>query len=225
VRSKSTATDLVSEADERAEEAVVEFIRARRPDDGVVAEESAARESATGLRWLIDPLDGTINYLYGIPHWCVSVACADADGALAGAVFDPSRDELFTAARGAGAESEPPGFRRAGRLGDGLFLSRLPPEQIPGAWDETQAAARAAGRDPAALTLTSFARLQWTDEGQAQHAAETLRGLRQAGVQQIVLQFAAGTNPHPLDTASHSMTDARTSLERFLSVVRPAAGL
>jgi myo-inositol-1(or 4)-monophosphatase len=103
VRSKSTSTDLVSEADERAEQAVVAFIRDRRPHDGLVAEEGSAWESTTGFRWLVDPLDGTINYLYGIPHWCVSVACADANGAIAGAVFDPSRDELFTTARGAGA--------------------------------------------------------------------------------------------------------------------------
>jgi myo-inositol-1(or 4)-monophosphatase len=92
----------VSEADLRAEQAVVAFIRARRPGDGLIAEEGTAEASATGLRWLIDPLDGTVNYLYGLPHWCVSVACADADGAIAGAVYDPSRDELFTAARGAG---------------------------------------------------------------------------------------------------------------------------
>lgn len=103
MRSKSTATDLVSEADERAEQAVVAYLAARRPHDGLVAEEGSATESTSGLRWLVDPLDGTINYLYGIPHWCVSVACADADGAIAGAVFDPIRGELFTAARGAGA--------------------------------------------------------------------------------------------------------------------------
>ena len=69
----------------------------------VVAEEGARTEGRSGLRWLVDPLDGTINYLYGNPHWCVSVACADADGALAGVVFDPVRDELFTASRGQGA--------------------------------------------------------------------------------------------------------------------------
>ena len=103
MRSKSTSTDLVSEADERAEQAVVAYLHARRPHDGLVAEEGSASESTTGLRWLVDPLDGTINYLYRIPHWCVSVACADADGAIAGAVFDPIRRELFTAARGGGA--------------------------------------------------------------------------------------------------------------------------
>jgi myo-inositol-1(or 4)-monophosphatase len=82
---------------------VVAFIRTLRPRDGVIAEEGSTQDSRTGFRWLVDPLDGTINYLYGLPHWCVSVACADADGAIAGAVYDPSRDELFTAARGGGA--------------------------------------------------------------------------------------------------------------------------
>jgi myo-inositol-1(or 4)-monophosphatase len=103
VRSKSTLTDLVSEADERAEQAVVAFIHQRRPHDALIAEEGSGHEGRSGIRWLVDPLDGTINYLYGQPHWCVSVACADADGAIAGAVYDPSRDELFTATRGGGA--------------------------------------------------------------------------------------------------------------------------
>lgn len=103
LRSKSTPTDLVSEADERAERAVVGLIRERRPDDALVAEEGSRSEGRSGLRWYVDPLDGTINYLYGLPHWCVSVACVDADGAIAGAILDPSRDELFTATRSGGA--------------------------------------------------------------------------------------------------------------------------
>ena len=103
VRSKSTATDLVSEADERAERAIVTTIRSRRPDDAFVAEEGSSASGTTGVSWYVDPLDGTINYLYGIPQWSVSICCADGAGALAGVVFDPSRDELFSASRGAGA--------------------------------------------------------------------------------------------------------------------------
>ena len=103
IRSKSSATDLVSEADERAERAIVNAIRKRRPDDALVAEEGSSARGSTGVNWYIDPLDGTINYLYGIPHWSVSICCADAAGPLAGVVFDPMRDELFSAARGAGA--------------------------------------------------------------------------------------------------------------------------
>jgi myo-inositol-1(or 4)-monophosphatase len=103
IRSKSSATDLVSEADERAERAIVTTIRKRRPDDALVAEEGSSARGSSGVSWYIDPLDGTINYLYGIPHWSVSICCADAAGPLAGVVFDPMRDELFSAVRGAGA--------------------------------------------------------------------------------------------------------------------------
>jgi myo-inositol-1(or 4)-monophosphatase len=103
VRSKSSATDLVSEADERAERAIVTAIRKRRPDDAVVAEEGSSASGSSGVSWYVDPLDGTINYLYGIPHWCVSICCADGAGGLAAAVFDPLRDELFSATRGGGA--------------------------------------------------------------------------------------------------------------------------
>jgi myo-inositol-1(or 4)-monophosphatase len=103
VRSKSSATDLVSEADERAERAIVTAIRQRRPDDALVAEEGSSARGSSGVSWYVDPLDGTINYLYGIPHWSVSICCADGTGPLAAVVFDPLRDELFSATRGGGA--------------------------------------------------------------------------------------------------------------------------
>jgi myo-inositol-1(or 4)-monophosphatase len=103
VRSKSSATDLVSEADEKAEAAIVAAIRRKRPGDAIVAEEGSGVQGTSGVSWYVDPLDGTINYLYGIPHWCVSICCADGLGPLAGVVFDPLRDELFSAARGGGA--------------------------------------------------------------------------------------------------------------------------
>jgi len=103
IRSKSSATDLVSEADERAERAIVTKIRKRRPDDALIAEEGSNADGSSGVSWFVDPLDGTINYLYGIPHWSVSICCADPDGPLAGVVYDPLRGELFSAARGSGA--------------------------------------------------------------------------------------------------------------------------
>jgi myo-inositol-1(or 4)-monophosphatase len=103
VRAKSSATDLVSEADEKAERAIVAAIKRKRPDDAIVAEEGSGARGSSGVSWYVDPLDGTINYLYGIPHWSVSICCADASGALAAVVFDPLRDELFNAARGGGA--------------------------------------------------------------------------------------------------------------------------
>ena len=104
---KSTRTDLVSDADRDADALVVARIRAAFPDDAIVSEEGGKVPGRSGRTWYVDPLDGTINYLYGLPHWSVSVACADADGALAGAVFDPIRDELFAAARGRGATLGP----------------------------------------------------------------------------------------------------------------------
>jgi myo-inositol-1(or 4)-monophosphatase len=101
VRSKSTPTDLVSEADLAAERAIRELLAVRRPDDGFLGEEGGEREpGATGLEWVVDPLDGTVNFLFGIPQWCVSVAVRDDSETVAGAVYDPNRDELFTATRG-----------------------------------------------------------------------------------------------------------------------------
>jgi myo-inositol-1(or 4)-monophosphatase len=100
VRSKSTPTDLVSEADLAAERALREALAARRPNDSVLGEEGGDRGAGTsGVRWIVDPLDGTVNFLFGIPQWAVSVACEDADGPLAGVVLDPLREELFAATR------------------------------------------------------------------------------------------------------------------------------
>ena len=92
------------DADRAAEAEVVRILRAAYPHDAIVAEEgTGAGERAPGHQWYVDPLDGTVNYLYGIPHFAVAIACEDRDGLLAAVVYDPSRDELFTAARGAGA--------------------------------------------------------------------------------------------------------------------------
>jgi myo-inositol-1(or 4)-monophosphatase len=104
VHSKSTPTDLVSDADLEAERYIRDGIARERPGDGMVGEEGDDRPGESGLRWVVDPLDGTVNYLFGIPHWCVSVAVQDGEGTLAGAVCDPLRGELFTAVRGGNAE-------------------------------------------------------------------------------------------------------------------------
>lgn len=107
VGTKSSATDPVSDADRAAEEILVAAITRERPGDGLLGEEGADRHASSGLRWVIDPLDGTVNYLYGFPGWCVSVACEDrVDGqwsALVGVVHDPLRGETFRASRGGGA--------------------------------------------------------------------------------------------------------------------------
>lgn len=94
---------MVLDADRASEAEVVRVLVAAFPDDAIVAEEGTDVGAGAARRWYVDPLDGTVNYLYGIPHFAVAIACEDADGLLAAVVFDPSRDELFTAARGAGA--------------------------------------------------------------------------------------------------------------------------
>ena len=99
LRTKSTPTDLVSEADLAAEQAIRAVLAERRPRDAVLGEEGGRRGSAGGLLWIVDPLDGTANFLQGIPAWCVSVAVRDEDGTVAGAVLDPLRGELFSASR------------------------------------------------------------------------------------------------------------------------------
>ena len=98
--SKTTPTDLVSEADLESQRTIRELLGRRRPGDGFLGEEEdASTTGQSGLRWVVDPLDGTVNFLYGIPQWSVSVAVEDAAGTLAGVVHDPLRDETFTAVR------------------------------------------------------------------------------------------------------------------------------
>lgn len=101
--SKTSRTDLVSDADRESEDLILGMLRRERPDDAVVSEEGGGGEGRTGLRWLVDPLDGTINYLWGLPQWSVTLACVDEQGTLIGLVHDPCRRETFTAIRGRGA--------------------------------------------------------------------------------------------------------------------------
>jgi len=105
VRRKTSAADLVSAADHASEEAIVALLRAERPDDAIVGEEGASI-GAGSRRWLVDGLDGTVNFLRAIPQWCVAVVLEQAGEPLACAVLDPSRDELFSAARGEGAHRD-----------------------------------------------------------------------------------------------------------------------
>ncbi|MDX6671327.1 MAG: monophosphatase [Solirubrobacteraceae bacterium] len=115
VRAKSTPTDLVSEADLAAERALRKVLTERRPDDAVLGEEGGEHGGTSGVRWVVDPLDGTVNYLFGIPHWSVSVACEDAEGALAGVVHDPLRGEIFAAVRGGPATLDDRPVEASGR--------------------------------------------------------------------------------------------------------------
>lgn len=97
---KSSPTDVVTAMDRAAESLIVGRLLEVRPDDGVLGEEGAARDGTSGVRWVIDPLDGTINYLYGLPGWSVSIAAEQGGEVVVGVVFDALRDRCYTAVRG-----------------------------------------------------------------------------------------------------------------------------
>ena len=103
VGTKSSVTDMVSDVDRASERLLVDGILAARPQDGILGEEGTDREGRSGVRWVIDPLDGTTNYLYGLPGFAVSVAVEHAGRTVVGVVLDPVHDELFAATVGRGA--------------------------------------------------------------------------------------------------------------------------
>lgn len=106
VESKSSPTDMVTEIDRASEQVIVNALSEARPDDGIVAEEGSSRPGTSGVRWVIDPLDGTTNYLYGFASWAVSIAAETDEGVQAGVVVDAAHGETFTAARGQGAHRD-----------------------------------------------------------------------------------------------------------------------
>ncbi|MEU1782453.1 inositol monophosphatase family protein [Streptomyces abikoensis] len=100
---KTSPIDVVTEMDIAAEKLITGFLAERRPHDGLLGEEGASTEGTSGVRWVIDPIDGTVNYLYGLPSWAVSIA-AEIDGeAVVGVVAAPMRGETYRAVRGRGA--------------------------------------------------------------------------------------------------------------------------
>jgi myo-inositol-1(or 4)-monophosphatase len=103
VQTKSTLTDMVSEMDRAAEALIVEHLLGARPDDGMVGEEGTDRPGTSGVRWIVDPLDGTTNYLYGLPGFGVSIAAEREGVVVAGVVLDVVRQEVYAATRGGGA--------------------------------------------------------------------------------------------------------------------------
>ncbi|HEX5127686.1 MAG TPA: inositol-1-monophosphatase [Rhodocyclaceae bacterium] len=102
VRAKQT-NDFVTEVDGAAEQAIIEVIRESYPDHGILAEESGASGEDSEFQWIIDPLDGTTNFIHGFPQYAVSIAVAEKGVLQHAVVFDPTRNELFTSSRGRGA--------------------------------------------------------------------------------------------------------------------------
>lgn len=95
--------DFVSRADRESERAIVETLLSRHPGDGILGEEGSSRAGTSGREWVIDPLDGTSNFIAGFPFWCVSIAAREKGRVVAGVVWDPLRGEMYSAERGAGA--------------------------------------------------------------------------------------------------------------------------
>lgn len=104
---KSSINDFATQMDLASEKMIVEAILKARPDDGILGEEGANRQSQSGVTWVIDPLDGTVNYFYGLPGWNVSIAAKEnrdgIENVIAGAVYSPTTQSLWFAARGNGA--------------------------------------------------------------------------------------------------------------------------
>ena len=103
INTKSTAIDVVTQMDIKVEAFIVEQLLAARPNDGMIGEEGAERASTSGITWVIDPLDGTVNYLYDLPGWNVSIGAKDEAGQLIGVVTAPSINSTWWAVRGEGA--------------------------------------------------------------------------------------------------------------------------
>ncbi len=100
---KSSSTDIVTEFDRAAEAHIVATLRRLRPDDAIIGEEGTSDTGTSGFSWFVDPIDGTTNFVFDQPAWSCSVAVAHGDEMIAGAVFVPPMDEMFAAAKGAGA--------------------------------------------------------------------------------------------------------------------------
>ena len=144
---KSSPTDVVTEVDRAAEELIRARLLAARPDDGIIGEEGADTPSASGVTWVVDPIDGTVNFLYGIPQYAISIAARDGDQVVAGVVLDVTKGEAFTATRGGGAalDGRPIGVRDVVPLEQRLVITGFSYER---ATRIAQAAAVAAAARP-----------------------------------------------------------------------------
>ncbi|NLF38024.1 inositol monophosphatase [bacterium] len=145
---RTDAHDVKLEADVRAEQAITSLIRQRHPDDGIVAEESGGENTARPGVWIVDPLDGTVNFAHGNPHFSTSIAWAWEGIVQVGVIYDPLRDELYTAVRGSGASCNGAAIRVAetARVSEAMIAVGIAAfstdTMTPGAFARLAAAAR-----------------------------------------------------------------------------------
>jgi myo-inositol-1(or 4)-monophosphatase len=124
--------DFVTRVDHASEEAIIEIVRKAYPDHAVLAEESGASVGRAEYEWIIDPLDGTMNFIHGFPQYCVSIAIRHRDAVVHGVIYDPTKNELFTASKGRGAFLNDRRMRvsKCLRLGDALVGTGFPFKEI-----------------------------------------------------------------------------------------------
>ncbi|MDX2974371.1 inositol monophosphatase family protein [Kribbella solani] len=193
VETKSSASDPVSAADRASEKLITDGITTARPGDGLLGEEGASRPSTTGLTWVIDPLDGTVNYLYGRPDWCVSIAVEDEQGALIGVVHQPRTNTTWQATRTAGSyrttsssstagsyRTDPPPYQTVWYAGSPTHRSPEPPYQT--VWYGERRLRVGEGRREVglaeALVCTGFSYLPDRRAEQAEHLRRVLPAVR-----------------------------------------------
>jgi myo-inositol-1(or 4)-monophosphatase len=132
VRAKAK-NDFVTQVDRAAEDAIIDILRKAYPDHAILGEESGELPSATGeYRWIIDPLDGTTNFIHGFPQYCVSIAVQHRGATAHGVVYDPARNELFTASKGGGAFLDDKRIRvtKCDQLKDALVGTGFPFKEV-----------------------------------------------------------------------------------------------
>ena len=130
--------DFVSAADKRSEQIIHEELSKARPNFGFMMEESGKIDGSEDARFIIDPLDGTMNFLHGLPHWCISIALEEAGEITAGVIYDPVKDEMFKTEKGGGAFSGRQRLRVSGRGNmDAAFIATgAPRRSIPASGDQ-----------------------------------------------------------------------------------------
>jgi myo-inositol-1(or 4)-monophosphatase len=131
VRAKQR-NDFVTRVDQAAEEAIIEVVRKAYPDHALLAEESGRSAGSAEYQWIIDPLDGTTNFIHGFPQYCVSIGIRHRGAIAHGVVYDPIRNELFTASKGRGAFLNDRRIRvsKCARLGDALVGTGFPFREV-----------------------------------------------------------------------------------------------
>ena len=124
--------DLVSQVDRDAEAAIIDVLHTAYPDHGIVGEENGELFTSDEYTWIIDPLDGTTNYLYGIPHFCISIALKKGHNLEQAVIFDPVRNEEFVASRGSGAQLNGKRIRVSPRSGleSAILNTGIPPRAV-----------------------------------------------------------------------------------------------